>query len=557
MMHTINDTKIEDTLLLDSQTLHDIRNQLNTILGYAQILQDELAPSQEQHKFALSIERAALSIHSHTTQKNEQKAPLSDKTPQPKKSHSKVLIVDDNEDNRTVLSAVLKKFPLDISTASCASIAIQKAQEENPDIIFMDINLPDMSGIEATAHIRERGSQAAIFALSGDAQALETRVKNNPDFLSYILKPFDRKKIKSIITEQLQLPSSTQKETPLVTEAHKILIVDDTLENLTLFEKILSPYHYDIRTLQSGTEALEVALEFQPELILLDVVMPKMDGYEVLAELKKNRATRDIITIFLTANDSPQDIVRGLQEGGSDYISKPFHPKELIARVNTHLQKARVATHLKEMMEYSFHELYTPLSVITSAMQMQELEYEATEYTEMTLAACHTIGHIYDDLYYSLHYRENQAQKELFDLKELIVQRVSYFTLVAKSRMLEFALEIEGELPLNSIKKDIERVIDNLLSNALKYTKEYSKISISTHLYEEKLKLSICNPTLNAVDTKRIFQKYYRHEEDVFGLGLGLELVQSLCNKHQIDIQTTINNGVFCIELEFVYKKIH
>jgi len=333
---------------------------------------------------------------------------------------------------------------------------------------------------------------------------------------------------------------------------HKILIVDDKVENLSLFKTILNPYNYDIHVASSGEEALNIIQNFYPELILLDIVMPQMDGYEVLKELKKSKLTCDIPVIFLTANDKTDDIVKGFEEGAVDYIAKPFHPRELIARVHTHLQKAKLLANLKRLMEHSFHELYTPLSVISSAMQMQELEHKQTNYTQMTLAACKTLQNIYDDLYYSINYSNKLQKATLFDFSVLLLQRVEYFNLVANSRLLKFKTNLPKQMLFNFNQKDMERVIDNLISNALKYTKEGSEITISLVQNSDKWLFSICNPVDKKVDVEKVFQKYYRSNEEVFGLGLGLELVESICKENNININAISSDEEFCIKMELI-----
>ncbi|OHE09986.1 MAG: hypothetical protein A2513_07740 [Sulfurimonas sp. RIFOXYD12_FULL_33_39] len=431
MSSNLNNDADFESILLTQKNLHSIRNRLNTILGYSQILQDEDIMPNEQNKMAISIEKAALNIRS--------------------------------------LLSVRKEQTDDIET-------------------FTD---------------------------------------------------------KTLYNEE-QIDKITQ------TNAHKILLVDDRLENLSLFKSILSAYNYDIKVASSGAEALNIIQNFHPELILLDIVMPLMDGYEVLKELKQNRLTCDIPVIFLTAKDKTNDIVKGFEEGAVDYIAKPFHPRELIARVHTHLQKAKLLANLKRLMEHSFHELYTPLSIISSAMQMQELEYKQTNYTQMALAACKTLQNIYDDLYYSINYASRQKEVALLDFSALLFQRINYFNLVATSRLLKFKTNLPKQMLFYFDQKDMERVIDNVISNALKYTKEDSDITISLTQNMDTWTFSICNPVQKDVDVKKIFQKYYRNNEEVFGLGLGLELVESICKENNININAICNNGQFCINMELM-----
>ncbi len=117
-----------------------------------------------------------------------------------------------------------------------------------------------------------------------------------------------------------------------------ILAVDDKPQNLQFLGKLLSDNGYEVGMAQSGQQALNFVKKNEPELILLDVMMPDMDGYEVCQKLKEDFSTRHIPIIFLTAKTDPEDIVNGFDVGGVDYITKPFNSPELLVRVRTHIE---------------------------------------------------------------------------------------------------------------------------------------------------------------------------------------------------------------------------
>lgn len=127
-----------------------------------------------------------------------------------------------------------------------------------------------------------------------------------------------------------------------------ILIVDDTPVNLQLLSKILSDQGYRVRPVPNGSMALSVVQIEPPDLILLDIRMPDMDGYAVCEHLKADEKTRDIPIIFISALDATQDKVRAFHVGGLDYITKPFQVEEVLARVETHLALRKLQTMLQE-----------------------------------------------------------------------------------------------------------------------------------------------------------------------------------------------------------------
>lgn len=131
----------------------------------------------------------------------------------------------------------------------------------------------------------------------------------------------------------------------------KILVVDDLLENLRLLSTLLLEEGYDVRRAPDGAMALSNVPRFQPDLILLDIMMPEMNGYEVCAKLKADARTRDIPVIFLSALDLTFDKVKAFEVGAADYIIKPFHPAEVLARVKNQLRIRQQAMQLQAQYE--------------------------------------------------------------------------------------------------------------------------------------------------------------------------------------------------------------
>ena len=125
-------------------------------------------------------------------------------------------------------------------------------------------------------------------------------------------------------------------------EAGRILLVDDEATNLHVLRETLTGPNYRLFVARSGEEALKVARRAQPSLVLLDVVMPGIDGYETCRRLKEDPDTRDAAVIFLSALNDPKDRVPGFEAGAVDFISKPVQAEEVIARVNTHLTIQRL-----------------------------------------------------------------------------------------------------------------------------------------------------------------------------------------------------------------------
>ncbi len=131
----------------------------------------------------------------------------------------------------------------------------------------------------------------------------------------------------------------------------KILLIDDNAKNLQVAMGILSKEGYNLVYAQDGEKGLELAKSGDIDLILLDIIMPKLDGYEVCKKLKLHETTKEIPVIFLTVKDEEQDIITGFEEGGIDYVTKPFYTEVLLKRVKTHLNLSKTTKELQHLNE--------------------------------------------------------------------------------------------------------------------------------------------------------------------------------------------------------------
>ncbi len=140
---------------------------------------------------------------------------------------------------------------------------------------------------------------------------------------------------------------STHKQKNDITKA-SILIVDDLARNQYTLSLILKKAGYEIQTAANGLEALESVQTALPDLILLDIMMPNMNGYQVCEYLKADKQTRDVPIIFISALNETEDKVKAFSIGGVDYITKPFQPEEVLARVKTHISLMQLQKQLQD-----------------------------------------------------------------------------------------------------------------------------------------------------------------------------------------------------------------
>jgi len=177
--------------------------------------------------------------------------------------------------------------------------------------------------------------------------------------------------LKGGIVSKEKINDAVQDLTSIHIEKSKILIVDDFPANLDLLRQTLESKAYNISVALSGEVALSIVRRAVPDLVLLDVMMPGMDGFETCRRLKANPTTADIPVIFLTAKDEPDSVLEGFRAGGIDYITKPFQNEEVLLRIETHLKIDRLT---KVLIETN-----TELAAMNTQLQQEIAKREQVE----------------------------------------------------------------------------------------------------------------------------------------------------------------------------------
>jgi len=165
-----------------------------------------------------------------------------------------------------------------------------------------------------------------------------------------------------------------------------IMIVDDNHENIKVLARILEDYEYDVMMARNGDEALQSIALLKPDLVLLDIMMPEMDGYEVCRRLKENEESKNIPIIFLSAKNDTDDIVKGFKIGAADYVSKPFIKDELLARIETHIKLKRL---LDEVHHSSMIDGFSKTYNRTYAYKLVKKSIENAENGKGNLIICY------------------------------------------------------------------------------------------------------------------------------------------------------------------------
>ena len=282
---------------------------------------------------------------------------------------------------------------------------------------------------------------------------------------------------------------------------YKILIVDDVMSNVLLLKVLLTNEKFAIATASNGRQALEQVEKENPDLVLLDVMMPDMSGFEVAQHLKSNPNTADIPIIFLTALNSTADIVKGFQVGANDFISKPFNKEELIIRVTHQISlvaaKRLILSKTEELQRtiagrdklYSViaHDLRSPMGSIKMVLNMLILnlpsEKIGAEMYELLTMANQTTEDVFSLLDNLLKWTKSQIGKlnvvyQDVDLVEVTDGVIEIFSMVASLKKIRIREMKPEKMMVNADIDMLKTVVRNLLGNAIKFSKENSEVLV-------------------------------------------------------------------------------
>ncbi|MFA6191723.1 MAG: hybrid sensor histidine kinase/response regulator [Sulfurimonas sp.] len=330
----------------------------------------------------------------------------------------------------------------------------------------------------------------------------------------------------------------------------KLLIVDDKAENIVILLQMLESINVEFFIALNGKDALGLVISHDFDLILLDVVMPIMDGYQVCTKIKNNPQTKDIPLIFISALSGVEDKIKGFSCGADDYITKPFLQKELIARVKLHLHKSMLIKSLKQLLRRSYHELYNPLAIINTSIELQNIKYGNNRYVDAITVASRTLRLVYDDLYYSLSSREQHEKILSIDLVKFLRERINYFYHLTNNKNINIVFEYLTKSKIPMREADLLRIVDNTLSNAMKHAKEDTTIFIEVKNNEESVLFRCQNSGSTIKNPHMIFEKGYRENFEQIGMGIGLEIVASICHIYEIKAEVTSVDGVTTFKYE-------
>lgn len=349
-------------------------------------------------------------------------------------------------------------------------------------------------------------------------------------------------------------------------EKYSILIVDDVAKNIQLVAKFLTKEGYNLYFAQSGEAALKQVEQNYFDLILLDIMMPEMDGFEVCRRIKENKKNHLVPIIFITAKTDDEAIKKSFSIGGVDYITKPFNPEELIARVRTHISLQSRERELRELnstkdtiLSIISHDLKTPFFNIMGLGEIMLNNYEGFSDAEKKELLTNMVDsarashNLLDNL---LNWIRMQTGKIAFmpirsNINSLIKGTIELARFQATSKGVDLIYNDISDVEVFTDEHMFNTILRNLMTNAIKYTNSGGKVEILAQEIDEIVKISVKDNGVGIPSEK--IDKLFSYGNSVstpgtnqeLGSGFGLIITHDFVkkNKGELTVESEVGQG--------------
>lgn len=348
--------------------------------------------------------------------------------------------------------------------------------------------------------------------------------------------------------------------------AYRILIVDDLPKNIQVLAGILHKEAYDINYTVSGAEAIKLAESERFDLILLDIMMPEVNGFQVCESLKNKANTRDIPIIFLTAKVDTESILKGFRLGAQDYVTKPFNAEELMARVRTQLELKRSKEELQELnatkdkfFSIIAHDLKNPVFGCQTMVDLLDKHYDRfsdedrQKYFRLIKQATHETYALLENL---LEWSRVQTDRihyspQYCDLHEIANSNIALHKSYAEKKNISLSSTIEEDTIVYTDSNMITTVIRNLVANAIKFTHDGGRVTLSSTRLKQYEQVCVEDTGIGIRPEKidKFFKIDVHHKQrgtaGETGTGLGLILCKEFIEKNggAIRVESEVGKG--------------
>jgi two-component system, sensor histidine kinase and response regulator len=511
----------------------------------------------------------------------------------------RILLVEDNLLNQELVVELLESAGCEVIVAGDAETGLAMASNHQPDLVLMDTQLPGMDGLTATARLGESPEtrEIPVVALSAHAMAGDRNRALEAGSAGYMKKPVDTRSFVDEVSgylrdpppaspppafpgrdEPVGIPGEEAASSPLSIgeRGARILVVDDEPHNRELLHELLAGREYRVTSAVDGPSALEEIRRSLPDVILLDVMMPGMTGFEVCREVKANPRTAHLPVLMITALHERQDRIEGIDSGADDFLKKPVDRDEVLLRVRNAVQRTRLFEELsrkhRELQEMEalreqltgmlVHDMRTPLTAISANLQLlewslgEDVDPEALVDLRDARAGTRVLADMVSQILVVSRARDTQMEIELksAELREMVEEALAPLRLLGRNHDLRFEMP-DAPVALQCDPPLVRRVVSNLFGNAVKFVPAAEgRIEVRAMGLEDRVRIEVEDngPGIPAESHVAIFERFMTagpvagrsNGDPVESSGIGLSFCKLAVEAHGGRIGVESETGV-------------
>lgn len=484
---------------------------------------------------------------------------------------ARILIIEDEANNLDVARRIVRGAGHEALTATDGLTGLEMARRDRPDAVIVDLLLPKLDGWTVTRAIREEEWAKhipiiAVSALAMQADRERARAAGCDDFVT---KPYAPAELRAVLTRYFTgsvppKPARDGGDLPAAAvdpseRLGRVLVVDDEPANVELIVRRLSGNGYETLTASNGHDAIAVATKEQPDLILMDIMMPGLDGWQATKLLKGDPKTMNIPVVFVTARDRPEDVAAGFEAGGMMYVNKPVEPVELFARVRNAIFMKRLQDDLRHkndalkrlessrqeligMLGHDIRNLANSVVAFLQLARMGELTPDRPEFSQLLGLSEANIAEVLRMVnalldVYKMEEGRLEAVAGVNKLGDVVKKSFAQLIPEAMAKGIALVDRIPEDMSVFIDPGLIVRVLTNLISNAIKHTPGGGTVTLEAEPASADsviVRVSDTGPGIPEADAPHVFDRFYQTDSGRSrgGTGLGLAFCKLAVELH-------------------------
>jgi CheY-like chemotaxis protein len=484
---------------------------------------------------------------------------------------ARILIIEDEANNLDVARRIIRGAGHEAITATDGLAGLELARRERPDAVLVDLLLPKLDGWAVTRAIRDEpwAKGIPIIAVSALAMQADRERAREAGCDDFVTKPYAPAELRTVLN-RFFTDGSAPKVSARATEVPasgiepserlgRVLVVDDEPANVELIVRRLTGNGYETLTATNGHDAIAVATKELPDLILMDIMMPGLDGWQATRLLKGDPKTANIPVVFVTARDRPEDVAAGFEAGGMMYVNKPVEPVELFARVRQAIFMKRLQDDLRKknedlqrlessrqeligMLGHDIRNLANSVVAFLQLARMGELTPDRPEFAQLLGLSEANIAEVLRMVnalldVYKMEEGRLEAVAGVNKLGDVVRKSFSQLTPEAMAKGIALVERIPEDTIVFIDAGLMVRVLTNLISNAIKHTPGGGSVTIESEPSSADsivVRVTDTGPGIPEADAPHVFDRFYQTDtgRSRGGTGLGLAFCKLAVELH-------------------------